>query len=171
MNRPTHLVVYYSRSGTTRKVAEMLATALHADIEELVDNTHRKGLFGFLRSIFEAVSKRPAAIARLRHDPSAYQCVVIGTPVWAGTVSSPVRAYLLEYGGSLREPALFCTEGGRGADETFAEMQRLIGTPAVAQYVATAAEVKAGTHEARLLDFLRDLQKSTPAHPVPAQAA
>jgi flavodoxin len=40
------LVVYYSRTGTTRKVAEAIAGILRCDIEEVVDTKKRSGILG-----------------------------------------------------------------------------------------------------------------------------
>jgi hypothetical protein len=40
------LVVYYSRSGTTRKIAEALSEALTCDLDEIVEDTSRSGFFG-----------------------------------------------------------------------------------------------------------------------------
>ncbi|WP_232450506.1 flavodoxin family protein [Burkholderia ubonensis] len=85
------LVVFYSRTGTTRRAGAALATMLHADVEEIVETHSRIGPFGFLRSLVEAINRKPAEIAASKRDPSAYDLVVIGTPVWAGSVSSPVR--------------------------------------------------------------------------------
>ena len=44
------LVVFYSRTGTTKKVGEALADLLQCDSEELIDTKKRKGPLGFLRS-------------------------------------------------------------------------------------------------------------------------
>ena len=49
------LVVYYSRSGTTRKIAEALSEALNANIEEIVEANDRAGFFGYVRSLVEAI--------------------------------------------------------------------------------------------------------------------
>jgi flavodoxin len=46
MARPRILVVYYSRSGTTRKIAEALSEALACDLEEIVEDKSRAGSFG-----------------------------------------------------------------------------------------------------------------------------
>lgn len=59
----------------------------------------------------EAWRERPSAIAAPKHDPSFYDLVVIGSPVWAWLVSSPVRAYLTAMKPWLPDVAFFCTLG------------------------------------------------------------
>jgi len=86
------LVVYYSRTGTTRRLAEVLAKALQADIEPVIDTKKRSGTLGYLRSVVEALQKRGAPIEPMRTDPRSYDLVVIGTPVWAWSVSLAVSA-------------------------------------------------------------------------------
>ena len=44
------IVVYYSRTGNTRKVAEELADTLKCDIEQIIDTQKRSDVLGFLRS-------------------------------------------------------------------------------------------------------------------------
>jgi flavodoxin len=92
MAGPRILVVYYSRSGSTRKIAEALSAALTCDLEEIVENKSRAGFFGYMRSLVEARQKRPSVIEPAKRDPSSYDLVVVGTPVWGWPVSSPVRA-------------------------------------------------------------------------------
>ena len=49
------LVAFYSRTGSTKLVAEAIAQALNADVEEIKDKKDRNGIFGFLKSGYEAV--------------------------------------------------------------------------------------------------------------------
>ena len=42
------LVVYYSRTGNTKVVAEKIANQLNADISEIIDRKNRKGRLVFL---------------------------------------------------------------------------------------------------------------------------
>jgi hypothetical protein len=67
------LVVYYSRSGTTRKIAEALSEALTCDLEEIVEDTSRSGLFGYMRSLVEARQKRPSMIVPAKREVSSYE--------------------------------------------------------------------------------------------------
>ncbi|WP_051277828.1 flavodoxin family protein [Solimonas flava] len=119
------LVVYYSRSGSTRRLAQRLAERLDADLEEIREAHGRSGAFGFLRSLYDVMRAREPRIAAPRHDPREYKMVLVGSPVWASHVSSPVRSYLTQYAGSLRRLGFFCTLRGSGATETLAEMAAL----------------------------------------------
>ncbi|WP_367657823.1 flavodoxin family protein [Caballeronia sp. NK8] len=88
------LVVCFSRSGTTRAVGAALAGWLRADFEVITEPVDRSGPSGYLRSLVDAVFARSVPIDAARHDVSQYDVVVVGSPVWAGTVSAPVRAWL-----------------------------------------------------------------------------
>ncbi|WP_084183314.1 flavodoxin family protein [Nevskia soli] len=170
MSKSNILVVYYSRSGTTREVAEALASALGCDIEEITDVRDRSGRIGYLRSLIAALRQRPSVIAPTTKDPSGYQLVIIGTPVWAGSVSSPVRAYLLKYASRLRSAAFFCTLGGRGAESTFAQMEKLIGQAPHACLSITAYEVAAHTFGPRVNELARTLRNGIPPVELPPTA-
>jgi flavodoxin len=123
------LVVYFSRSGNTRMVATDLARALGADMEEIVERTSRDGIVGYARSLYESIRKHAAEIAPAVKGPEGYDLVVIGTPVWGGDVSSPVRAYLERNRSKLPAVAFFCTMGGRGSEGAFRTMEQLAGKP------------------------------------------
>ncbi len=122
MNAKRALVVFYSRSGTTRALAGALARALGADLEEIRDKVDRAGALGFLRSALDATLGRAAVLEPQRHDPADYDLVLVGTPVWASTVSTPVRAYLENNRKRFRGVAFFATEGGRGAERALSAM-------------------------------------------------
>jgi flavodoxin len=157
------LVIYYSRTGGTRRLAEALAKAAQADIEPIVDKTNRLGIFGYLRSVAEALQKRNALIDPMKTDPSSYDLVIIGTPVWAWSVSSPVRSYLAAYKGRLPDVAFFCTMGGRGGERAFAEMQAIVGKAPRASCAVTAREVATGAYGARIAQFLEQMKRMPPS--------
>ena len=148
------LVVYYSRSGTTRRLAKMLARELDADLEEIVDDGDRRGVLGYLRSGLEAALRRVPAIHPLEHDPSTYDLVVVGTPIWNWSLSAPVRAFLDEHGKQLDRFAFFCTCGSSGSGRVFRQMRELCGKNPVAQLVVTAGTSSANDYGGRVRRFV-----------------
>lgn len=92
-------IVYYSLNGTTEKVARQLAGQLDLPLYRIEDATPRKGLFGFIRSGFEASTRKSARIRPIdAYQPDA-EHVVLLCPVWAGNLSSPMRAFCTQNAG------------------------------------------------------------------------
>jgi len=161
MPAPKNLVMFFSRTGTTRRIATTLATTLGASVEEIVESRSRDGILGYWRSIIEARRKRLPGILPAKNDPSSFDLVVIGTPVWAWSVSSPVRAFLTANKDRLPAVAFFCTLGGAGGETAFAQMQDIVGKPPRATCAITAAEIASGGEGAKLANFAGALQMPT----------
>jgi flavodoxin len=122
------LIVYYSRTGNTKKVGDELAKALSSDVEELVDTANRAGPIGFLLCAREGSGRKLAKLQPVKKDPANYDIVIIGTPNWAANMSSPVRTYLTENKAKFKGVAFFCAEGVKGGSETvFSEMEEVVG--------------------------------------------
>jgi hypothetical protein len=164
MSAPKILVVFYSRSGTTRRIAMALSATLGGSVEEILEGRGRDGFLGYWRSIIEARRRHLPNIQRAKNDPSSFDLVVIGTPVWAWSVSSPVRAYLTANKDRLPAVAFFRTLGGKGSETAFAQMQSIIGKPPRATCAITAREVATGGEGPQLADFVAALR--LPAGPV-----
>ncbi|MBS3820546.1 MAG: flavodoxin [Planctomycetes bacterium] len=158
------LLVYYSRTGTTKKVAESLVYALTApqapDVEQLHDTKDRHGPIGFLRAVADAVGRKIVPIERPALHPANYDVVVIGTPVWADTMSSAVRAYLGEFGPTIRRAALFCTTASSGIEDTTAEMAQMIDGEVVASGGFRAKLVKRDEHIGLMDEFLDRIREA-----------
>ena len=52
------LVIFYSRTGNTKKVAENIANDLNCDIEEIFDTKNRAGSIGWLSAGKDANTKK-----------------------------------------------------------------------------------------------------------------
>jgi flavodoxin len=151
------LIVYYTRSGNTRKVAEELKELLSADIEEITEPSGRGGPLGWLRSGKESSDGTIPKINAPTKDPSAYDIVVVGTPVWASTLSSPVRAYLTQTKGKAHKVAYFCTCGGTDAKKTIIDMSVLIPAP-VASLEVNAKEMSTSEYKEKAKKFADQLK-------------
>ena len=118
---PNILCVYYSRTGNTEKLMQEIAADLNGELLKLDDGVDRSGLRGWLRSGLQAMSRRLPAVKPPETELplSMYDLVIIGTPVWAGRCSSPVRSFLVEYGNELRRVAYVIT---RSSDVHYEEI-------------------------------------------------
>ncbi len=132
------LVVFYSRSGNTRRIGEMIAKPLEADIEELVDKKGRVGMLGFLRAGRDAMKRKTTELEPLKCQPGDYQLIVVGTPVWASNPVPAVRTFLQSHDLSGKKVALFCTMNARGGEEACATLRDLIAGAEVVGYLAVA---------------------------------
>jgi len=108
------LVIFYSRSGNTRRAAGLIAGALEARgaevvSEELVDKRSREGFGGLLRAGLDATFGRATAIQAPKADVAGFDVVVVGTPVWAWAGTPAARAFCRTWGRRAKRTALFCT--------------------------------------------------------------
>lgn len=138
------LVVYFTRSGNTEQLAQALASMLGANCErirEQDDRSRRAGPLGYVRSLLDVLTHRPAALGPPLHDVSSYDVVAIGTPVWAGHAATPVSAWLRLNQGRLKQVAFFCSMGARGSETAFDEMQALSGRAPIATCAISARQI------------------------------
>jgi len=154
------LVAYYSRSGNTRQVARALASRLGADIEEVRDTKDRSGILGFIISGFDATVGRLTSLEPLKNDPSTYDLVVVGTPVWNGSVSTPIRTYLVQNRAGLRAVAFFCTCGG-SSDRTFGQMRSICGKEPVGVFELRSDSIARREHMQKIWEFARSISRGT----------
>jgi len=90
------LVVYFSLTGNTKVVAEKIAKKLNADIDSIID-TAKVGDKGVMKEVNIDFKK----------DPSKYDLVVIGSPVWAFGIPPFTKKYLQN--NKFGKVAFFCT--------------------------------------------------------------
>jgi flavodoxin len=85
------LILYYSRSGSTRTVAAALARGVGGTLRELVDANARTNLF---TAVIAALFRRSARLVSPDYDVAAYETVVVMTPVWAGNPTPAANTFL-----------------------------------------------------------------------------
>ncbi|HUO67740.1 MAG TPA: flavodoxin [Gammaproteobacteria bacterium] len=153
------LVVYFSRTGYTQRVAERIALAVDADCEPIRERSPRTGVLGYWRSAREALRKSAVEIAPASANPRDYALVVLGTPVWAGNMSSPIRAYIAQHKLDFARVALFCTQGGSGGEKVLRTMADLCGTSPVATICFNDSEIDRDLHFVKLQSFTAALSE------------
>jgi len=152
------LVAYYSRTGTTRKIAEEISRLLRCDVEPIVDKKNRAGIIGYLSAGRDASTKKLTEIEQAKFDPASYDLVIVGTPVWASTLSAPVRTYLTQHRERFNKMAFFCTCGG-GKGTAFEEMETVVGKKPLAVLELAKREISNGQCLQKTKDFAGSLSQ------------
>lgn len=152
------LVVYFSRTGNTKKIAESIAEELGCDIEEIVDTKNRSGALGYMHSGKDAMRKSLTKIKDMKYDPSEYDLAIIGTPVWVGKLSTPVRTFIHQYTDQLSKVAFFATHSSDDAQNAFTDMEKLSEKKPVAVMSFGDKEVKEENCIKKIREFVSELE-------------
>lgn len=140
-------------------VAEHLAQSLEADVLALQEQTNREGILGFVKGGFDAIRHAPTLLTPCNKNLSDYDLVVIGSPVWAGTLSPAVRTFLRKAAPTIQRAAFFCTHGGGGASKSYADAESLLGKPLAATAALRDKAVKRGTVAPTIDTFVNQITK------------
>jgi len=125
------LVAYFSATGNTKSVAEQLASAINADLFEIVPeqaytsddlNWHNDQS----RSSIEMGDKtsRPAIASKI-DDISQYKIVFVGSPIWWGREPSIMDTFIESYDFAGKTVIPFVTSGSSDIGNYGANLQSL----------------------------------------------
>lgn len=123
------LVAYFSASGNTKKIAEMVAEEGGFDLHEITpEKEYTKADLNWMdkksRSSVEMNDKtfRPA-IKKSDLDISGYDKILIGFPIWWYVAPTIINTFLEAYDFAGKQVILFATSGGSGFGNTVKELQ------------------------------------------------
>ena len=123
------LVVYFSATGTTAKVAKALANAAQADLYEIrpavpYTSADLNWMDKRSRSSVEMNDKhsRPA-LADTDAPVAGYDVIFLGFPIWWYTAPTIINTFLESYDFTGKTVVLFATSGGSGLGKSAAELR------------------------------------------------
>ena len=121
------MVIYYSLSGCTREVAEIIADMTGAYIEEIEMEDPYSKAGAYTRGSYDLLKDR-LPILQNSFEISDADIIYIGAPVWFYTVPPPIRSltafpdFMDDIEGKTIIP--FCTDGGNKG-KFFEKMEEL----------------------------------------------
>lgn len=120
------LIIYYSKSGMTKIVAQTLAKNIGADILEIVDLKERNSISSKLTASFDAFRENKTKILPNNIDLTDYDVVYIGTPVWAGKPAPAITTIIDKLLLRGKDVILFSTMSSSGGDTTNERMAQKV---------------------------------------------
>jgi flavodoxin len=111
------LVVYYSYEGSTRIIAETIAAALDADLLECrpQKDISSKGFMKYFWGGRQVVFKKRPPLEPFEKNPTDYERILLGTPVWAFDFAPAIRSFLSQANLQKKNIGVFCChEGAKG---------------------------------------------------------
>lgn len=130
------LVVYYSATGNTKKVAQVIAQNTGADVMELTpSNPYSEADLDY--------RNKDSRVSREHDDPSlrdvelvkskpdnwdSYQTVFIGYPIWWGIAAWPVDTFVKSNDFSGKTVIPFCTSYSSDLGDSVTDLQKMAGT-------------------------------------------
>jgi len=154
------LIAYYTRTGNTERVAKDLAKKLEGDLEPISDKKRRTGIWGWILGGRDAMKKELTEIGPQSKDPTRYDLVILGSPVWSWTLVPAIRTYVEHQKKAFNNMAFFVTSGDTDAAKLQKAFEEASGKKMLAFAGFNTAELKDKETYAKKMDAFAQQIKS-----------
>lgn len=119
------LVLYYSQTGVTEKVAKEIQEQIGADIEAIEVENPYDGDFNqtIERGQKEMEAGETPKMKPLKSNLADYDVIMLGYPVWFGTYAQPIAALVKAEAFVGKKIVTFCTFGSGGLQSSTANLK------------------------------------------------
>ena len=121
------LVVYYSLTGKTKLVAQVITEALNATLVEIKETKPRKlWPFVYLTGGFAAITNRGSKINPVDVDLKQHERIFIGSPIWGSRPAPAINSFIYQTDFEGRSIIPFFTMGGDNSERALANIKAKI---------------------------------------------
>ena len=150
------LIAYFTRSGNTERVVKKIHESVGGDVELLNESVDRKGIIGWLKTGSSNSKREVGQIGETQYDPLDYDFVILASPIWAGTMSSPMRGYITKNREKLSRTAVFLSNDSGGVENAFVEIRELLVNPPLVEGSLQRSKIKS-EFESTVNTFIGDI--------------
>jgi len=119
------LVIYYSYTGKTKKLAEETAKKENADIIEVKEKKKPSKVKAYVLGSFAARGQKEANLLPYDCDFSAYDKIIIAIPIWAAFPAPPFNN-IVKALPSGKDVDLIMTSGSGSSSRTAEQTKKLV---------------------------------------------
>lgn len=152
------LVVYFSYTGNTRKLANKIHEKVGGDIVEIEPVTPYSSDYKTVEAQGkkeEEEDYKPEIKTKIDNIES-YDAVLIGSPIWWYQIAPPVKTFLDKNNLSGKKVVLFTTNGGYGKGESDENITKLCPKSTILDSITIDGE-KVDSSEKEVSDWLQQL--------------
>lgn len=147
------LIVFYSYTGTSRRLAQLMAAQQGWPLGEITELNSRAGAGGTLRCVLDSLLRREPAIRYDGPEPSRFDTVVLVSPIWMYRLAGPMRTFVASRAESIERVAVVSVMGSAGAVNAVSEIATLLDVQPVQTAAFTSREVDDDSCAPRLQAF------------------
>lgn len=141
-------VIYYSKSGVTKKIAEAVKDKFKADLYFVEpEEAYGSYISAVARVGREKLTKKPPVLKTKPEDFSAYDVIFIGFPVWYGTMPSFQQEYISKCDLKGKTVIPFATAGANGRESSLKTVKELLPDSDVKHYLYISRGKKADVEQ------------------------
>ncbi len=121
------LIIYYSWSGNTRKIARIIQKEVGGDMVEIIpENPYPSSYNATVEQAKKEIKMdyKPPIKTKIE-DIEKYDIIFVGTPNWWSTIAPPVVTFLTQHNLSGKTIIPFITHGGGGQGRVVSDIKRL----------------------------------------------
>lgn len=121
------LVAYYSRTNTTKQLAEWIHEQVGGDLVEITPEVPYSQwyLVAVAAASKERIMKTLRPITTHIDNIDQYDTIFLGTPIWCFTAAPPVKTFTANHELNNKRVCMFCVFGGSGIGSAVTELQAL----------------------------------------------
>ena len=153
------LIVYFTRTGYTKKIVDKLQSELTADVEAITEEDRMQGLLGCIKSGRQGARKVDVDINPLEADLTSYKLVMMASPVWSGNASALIRAFINKYREALPETAVVLTHDSPDVTDAFTDIDELLSNKALAYGDVNRRVIQANEHHEAVKAFIDKIKE------------
>jgi flavodoxin len=107
-------VIYYSFDGNCTLIADMIKTAVQADVLRLQtrDDKHRRGFAKYFWGGRQVLTHQKPALKPYAINIDSYDLIILGVPVWAASPAPVINSFLAGTAINNKKIGLFCCHAG-----------------------------------------------------------
>lgn len=121
-------VLYFSRSGNAKRIAEKTAKKLGCETLEITDNVSWKGFFGFMKGGFYSINQKITEVSiENDYNVSEADTIVLVVPLWAGNTAPAGYSFLLKEMKNIKKLYMVICNDGSDFVKAYAKLETMVG--------------------------------------------